>query len=430
MPLASQAVAILPEDEEAQAHEGELRPLVARDDDRRADGQQWWAVAGGQASSSGSHCHRCCCSQQLQQKRVQIACLGCCAWIVAYSDRTNISLAIIAMEADLGFGPEVSGMVFGAFFAGYACTQVLGGWSAVRFGGKRVLAVAVAMWSLWTVLTPPAAAFSVSALLVCRVALGLGEGLALPALHHVTAQWVPAHERSRFVALVTSGQYIGKALALVCSPLVAVYWPAIFYLFAALGGCWLLVWMQLAADSPARHPTITDVELCYITGAGDSVIATKSTAAQSTDVPWGRICRSRAVAGAVLCHFGHNWANYFALSWLPTYLHEVVGTSLEQSGFVLVLPFVAPVAGGNAGAWLADRLLSRGWRVIVVRRLMECISCGVSMLCLGYFAVVSSPSVSLPMYGIATVPPLFFSRSALDLSSKAMNDTSRQIRTY
>eukprot|EP01043_Picozoa_sp_COSAG02_P092656 COSAG02_NODE_29249_length_573_cov_0.869198_1_plen_31_part_10 len=30
--------------------------------------------------------------------------------------------------------------------------------------------------------------------------------------------------------------------------------------------------------------------------------------------------------------------------------------SLEQTGFVLILPYIAPVAGGNIGAQIADGL--------------------------------------------------------------------------
>jgi ACS family sodium-dependent inorganic phosphate cotransporter len=69
---------------------------------------------------------------------------------------------------------QVDGLVFGAFFMGYFCTQILGGWSAAHFGGKRTLGVAVTMWSLWTLLTPAAAMHSVTALLLCRIALGTG----------------------------------------------------------------------------------------------------------------------------------------------------------------------------------------------------------------------------------------------------------------
>ena len=268
-------------------------------------------MAGG---SSGRRQHRL-------PVRATMAILMCSAWIVAYSDRTNISLAIIAMEEDLGFDTQIDGMVFGAFFGGYFFTQILGGWSASRWGGKRVLAFAVAMWSVWTVLTPLAARSSVFALIVCRVMLGLGEGLALPTLHHVTAQWSPVHERARFVAFVTSGQHIGKAVALACSPIVALHWPAIFYLFAATGALWLLVWMRFAASSPVEHPTIGVEERMLIAGSfvrqadrGHSKHSRlqergkpwgQHSKEKPLKVPWARICMEPAVIGAVLCHFGH-----------------------------------------------------------------------------------------------------------------------------
>ena len=44
----------------------------------------------------------------------------------------------------------------------------------------------------------------------------------------MTAQWAPENERSRYVAVVTTGQYLGTALTLVCSPLVKVWWQGIF----------------------------------------------------------------------------------------------------------------------------------------------------------------------------------------------------------
>lgn len=262
-------------------------------------------------------------SQYRLPVRVTMGILMCSAWIVAYSDRTNISLAIIAMEADLGFDAQVDGMVFGAFFGGYFFTQILGGWSAGRWGGKRVLAFAVAMWSLWTVLTPPAARSSVFALVLCRVMLGLGEGLALPALHHVTAQWSPAHERSRFVAFVTSGQHIGKAVALACSPLVALHWPIIFYLFAAIGVLWLLIWMHFAASSPAEHRTISDEERDLIAGESvhppDRQNNERQQAQHSKNkplaVPWAKICKEPAFIGAALCHFGHKSVLAQQLPW-------------------------------------------------------------------------------------------------------------------
>ncbi len=46
-----------------------------------------------------------------------------------------------------------------------------------------MLAVGVTAWSLCTLLTPGAAALGLPALVAMRVAMGLGEGVAFPAIH-------------------------------------------------------------------------------------------------------------------------------------------------------------------------------------------------------------------------------------------------------
>ena len=70
--------------------------------------------------------------------------------------------------------------------------QVIGGWAASRWGGKPVLLIAVLIWSAATVLTPAAAGSSIPLLLGVRVLMGLGEGVSLPTMHHLTAVWCAA----------------------------------------------------------------------------------------------------------------------------------------------------------------------------------------------------------------------------------------------
>jgi hypothetical protein len=62
---------------------------------------------------------------------------------------------------------------------------------ADRYGGKAVLAAGVALWSLFTGLTPQAAAGGAASLLAARVLLGVGEGVAFPAVHSLigASQW-------------------------------------------------------------------------------------------------------------------------------------------------------------------------------------------------------------------------------------------------
>lgn len=53
------------------------------------------------------------------------------------------------------------------------------------YGGKRVMAYGVALWSMATFLTPWAAESSLSALLAMRALLGIAEGVALPSMNNM-----------------------------------------------------------------------------------------------------------------------------------------------------------------------------------------------------------------------------------------------------
>ena len=148
--------------------------------------------------------------------RYVIFLLGCLANIVSYADRTNISLAIVPMREALGLDDSAEGACLAAFFAGYACTQIVGGWLALRYGPKQVLCAAIALCSVTTLSTPAAAGFSFELLICSRVALGIAEGCLLPALHALAIAWSPPRERTTAAALQTSGQLLGSARACKC----------------------------------------------------------------------------------------------------------------------------------------------------------------------------------------------------------------------
>ena len=119
---------------------------------------------------------------------------------ICYIDRVNISVAIIPMAEEFGWDQTTRGIVLSSFFYGYLATQVFGGWLADRFGGKIVLGIGVVWWSVFTLITPPAAALSFTVLFLARVGMGLGEGVAFPAIYNLYARWIPTQERARAAA--------------------------------------------------------------------------------------------------------------------------------------------------------------------------------------------------------------------------------------
>lgn len=122
-----------------------------------------------------------------------------------YADRVNVSVAIIAIAEQYALTIEQQSAVLSAFFLGYLPMQLGGAVLCRRAGAKRVLALGAAGWSLFTALTPAAAAMGYSTLLVCRVAMGLTEGVAFPSVYHFLAGWIPANERGRAISVFLTG---------------------------------------------------------------------------------------------------------------------------------------------------------------------------------------------------------------------------------
>ena len=91
-------------------------------------------------------------------RRHTVVALSCIAVFICYLDRVNISVAIIPMAQEMGWAADIQGLVLSSFFVGYALTQVIGGRLADRYGGKAILAIGVLVWSVATMLTPPAMA--------------------------------------------------------------------------------------------------------------------------------------------------------------------------------------------------------------------------------------------------------------------------------
>jgi len=192
-------------------------------------------------------------------RRYNVVLLSTLAVFVCYIDRVNISVAIIPMAADLGWGMQTQGMVLSSFFVGYLLLQIVGGLLADRFGGKVVLGAGVLLWFLFTILTPPAASIGLGLLLLTRILMGMGEAVTFPSIYSLYSRWVPITERSRAVGLANSGIPLGTIFALIVTPIIveAWGWPWAFYLFGLVGVVWYLFWQRLIAQSPESDLKMT-----------------------------------------------------------------------------------------------------------------------------------------------------------------------------
>ena len=308
------------------------------------------------------------------------------AVFISYIDRTNISVAAIAMQADLGWTETDKGLVLSSFFVGYLLLMAVSGALANRFGGWLVLGVAVLWWSAWTALTPPAAVTSLTALVLARIALGLGEAAVFPASINMIGRWVPPERRSRATALLISAISLGTVFSLpITGWLVREFgwqWP--FYLFGAVGLVWYAAWHVLARD-----------------GSPDPAVAAAAPA-EKRAVPWGRLLSLPAVWAIIVAHFASNWGLYILLAWLPSYFKTTFGVSLASAGLLSAAPWLVSFIMANvAGAW-ADRMLASGRSAAFVRKLMQTIALGGSALFLLLLTQASTPTTAVMLMCGAT----------------------------
>jgi ACS family sodium-dependent inorganic phosphate cotransporter len=301
------------------------------------------------------------------------------AVFISYIDRTNISVAAIAMQDDLGWSETDKGLVLSSFFVGYLLLMAVSGALANSFGGWLVLGVAVLWWSAWTALTPPAAVSSLAALVMARIALGLGEAAVFPASINMIGRWVPPERRSRATALLISAISLGTVFSLpITGWLVREFgwaWP--FYLFGAVGLVWYAAWHLLARDAPPSHA------------------ATAAAPAEQRAVPWGRLLSLPAVWAIIVAHFASNWGLYILLAWLPSYFKTTFGVSLANAGLLSAAPWLVSFIMANvAGAW-ADRMLAAGRSAAFVRKLMQTIALAGSATFLLLLTQAGTPAVAV-----------------------------------
>ncbi|KAK8474516.1 hypothetical protein V6N13_146576 [Hibiscus sabdariffa] len=254
-------------------------------------------------------------------KRWVVVLLCFAAFLLCNMDRVNMSIAILPMSKEFNWNSATVGLIQSSFFWGYLLTQILGGIWADKIGGKLVLGFGVVWWSVATILTPIAAKIGLPFLLTMRAFMGIGEGVAMPAMNNLLSKWIPVSERSRSLALVYSGMYLGSVTGLAFSPILIhkFGWPSVFYSFGSLGSIWFALWLKKAYSSPDEDPELSKEEKKLIMGGSISKEPVKV-------IPWRLILSKAPVWALIISHFCHNWGTFILLTWMPTYYNQVFET--------------------------------------------------------------------------------------------------------
>ena len=308
-------------------------------------------------------------------ERFKLVFMSFLAIFICYIDRVNISVAIIPMQQQFGWNEAQVGIVFSSFYFGYMFTMILGGYLADKYGGKYVLGFGVLAWSLFTFLTPIFAYQGFFAILLIRVLLGLGEGVAFPSIHSLYARWIPFTERTRVIAITNSGISAGTVFGFVLTTIIITMysWELVFYLFGLLGIIWSFFWFKGFSSMPSENKKISDYELSKILNEAPSSENAKK-------VPFKNLISNLPFLAITVATFCNNWVLFTFISYMPKYVNSDtsiggLGLSLESNTFLIliILPAVIGVISLLIGGFIVDTLIKRGLKVIVARKLFNSI---------------------------------------------------------
>lgn len=114
-------------------------------------------------------------------------------YVINFVDRANISVAALAMNADLRLSATAYGTAAGVFFLGYVLFQVPANAALARFGAGRTLTAVVLAWGVCSAAT--ALVTSAHTLYLARFALGVAEGGFFPGVIAYLTVWFPCAQR-------------------------------------------------------------------------------------------------------------------------------------------------------------------------------------------------------------------------------------------
>ena len=348
---------------------------------------------------------------------------------VTFADRSSLSIAGAALQADLGIDAVTLGYVFSAFGWAYVIGQIPGGWLCDRFGARRVYGIALFTWSGFTLLQGFVGVLPLSwtivTLFLLRMAVGFAGAPCFPGNARIIAAWFPSAERGTAIAISASAQYAATAIfAPVMGWVVqAMGWQQVFILLGGLGLLLSLLWFKVIL-SPRDHPAIREAEFAHIE-AGGALIDLEPRPGDVKGSQWGyfkRLLSHRTLMGIYLGQYCNNAITYFFLTWFPVYLVQARGMTILFAGLFTALPAVSGFVGGVLGGLTSDVLLRRGHSLTLARKLP--IISGLSLSsCLVLCIFVQSDVAVMSLMALA-----FFGKGFGSLGWTLVADTSpRQI---
>ena len=277
-------------------------------------------------------------------------------YIFNFIDRQIVNILAEPIARDLDLNDTQIGLMTGLAFALFYTTL---GLPIARYSDRptthrpRLIAIALATWSLMTALCGMAQNFL--QLLLARIGVGVGEAGCTPPAHSLIADLVEPAKRSSALAFYALGIPIGTLLGMMIGGLLAdwVGWRMAF-LVVGLPGVFLAIFVWFYLREPRRS---------------ESVEALQARSAQAT-MPFGQAMKtvmgSRAFVLLLIAGSSAAFLAYGKTTWTTIFFQRTHGLSPGEVGFWFgIVNGAAGIFGTWFGGYLADRFGAKNRRHVL-----------------------------------------------------------------
>ena len=303
---------------------------------------------------------------------------------INFADKAVIGIAAVPMMQDLRLTPRQFGLIGSSFFLLFAVSAIVTGFIVNRVQTRWALLALGFVWALTQF--PMLANVGFGSVVICRIALGAGEGPAAPVALHSAYKWFPDELRALPTALILEGSAIGimVALPLLNWIIVRYSWHWAFGVLGIAGLLWTGTWLTLGQEGKIASAAAPPNDATPLAGW----------------VSYRLLLSSPTIIACWCANFGAYWGLSQALSWQGAFLIKGLGLTQGSIGLLGALPAAASVVLMITAGWCSQHLLAHGVPSRLARGIL-----GGGCVALGGAALAVMPYVaSIPLkIGLTTI---------------------------
>jgi ACS family tartrate transporter-like MFS transporter len=262
-------------------------------------------------------------------------------YLIAYIDRSNISVAALQMNAELGLTTKMYGIGAGLFYVTYVLLEVPSNLILSRVGARRWIARIMFTWG--AIASGMSLVHTPMQLYIMRLLLGAAEAGFTPGIIYYLSCWYPRSDRARAMSFFYIGATLASVIGLPLSGLLLKLhgvmgisgWRWLFLLEGIPALLLGFVVLSYLPDTPAKAPWLSDAQKSWLIGLL-RVEADNSPVAHST--AWQKALRNRKVWMLSLFWFLQAFGTLGVTLFLPLIVRSVS----SQSDFIVTLLSALP----------------------------------------------------------------------------------------